>query len=58
MQEDQAPQEDNREDPGEAAEEMEAASEDGERLEPEKEKDPQPLAEGATLDYCSMEAIA
>ena len=27
-------------------------------MEPEKEKNPQPQAEEANLDYCSMEAIA
>ena len=58
MQENQASQEDNPEDPGGAAREMEAASEDKEKLEPEKEKNPQPQAEEANLDYCSMEAIA
>ena len=58
VQEDQASDEDNPEDQGEAVREMEAASEDEEKLEPEKEKNPQPQAEEAYLDYCSMEAIA
>ena len=37
---------------------MEAASEDKEKLEPEKEKNPQVQDEEANPDYCSMEAIA
>ena len=58
VQENQASEEDNPEDPGEAVWEMEAASEDKEKLEPEKEKNPQPQAEEAHPDYCSMETIA
>ena len=42
VQENQASEEDNPEDPGEAVRDMEAASEDKEKLEPEKEKNPQP----------------
>ena len=54
----QASEEDNSEDPGEAVRDMEAASKDKEELEPEKEKNPQTQAEEAHPDYCSMEAIA
>ena len=56
VQENQASEEDNPEDPGEAVRDMEAASEDKEKLEPEKEKNPQPRAEEAHPDYCSIEA--
>ena len=42
VQENQASEKDNPEDPGEAVRDMEAASEDKEKLEPEKEKNPQP----------------
>ena len=58
VQENQASEEDTSEDPGEAVRDMEAASKDKEKLEPEKEKNPQHQAKEAHPDYCSMEAIA
>ena len=51
VQEDQASEEDSSEDLGEAVRDVEAAPEDGEKLEPEKEKNPQPQAEETHLDY-------
>ena len=58
VQESQISDEDNPEDQEEAVRGTKAAPEDEEELEPEKEKYPQPQAEEANLDYCSMEAIA
>ena len=57
-QENQASEEDNSVDPGGAVRNVEAAPEDEENLEPEKEKNPQPQVVQANLDYCSIEAIA
>ena len=51
VQEDPASEEDSSEDLGEAVRDVEAAPEDGEKLEPEKEKNPQPQAEETHLDY-------
>ena len=57
VQDDQPPEDDPK-DPVEAVREPEAAPEDEEKLEPEKEKDLPSRTEEENLDCCSMEAIA